>query len=87
MNRYGRGQREIPRENIYAHSFSDGHEVLVDLSVNIIDKTDIHNPTNREAYWTYRQNSFTPKGLNLRDFIILIKISKINFFSHPSKSN
>ena len=70
MNRYGRGQRETPGEHIYDHFFSDGHEVLVDLSVNIIDKRDIRNPTNREAYWTYRLNSFTPKGLNLRDFII-----------------
>ena len=26
-------------------------EGLVDLSVNIIDKTDIHNTANREAYF------------------------------------
>ena len=34
----------MPGEHLYAHFFSDGHEGLVDLSVNIIDKIDIHNP-------------------------------------------
>ena len=70
LNRYGRGQREMPREHLYAHFFSEGHEGLVDLSVNIIDKTDIRNPINREAYSTYRLNSFILKGMNLRDFIM-----------------
>ena len=60
----------MPGEHLHANFFSEGHKGLVDLSVNIIDKTDIHNPTNREAYWTYRLNSFIPKGLNLRDFIM-----------------
>ena len=60
----------MPGEHLYAHFFSDGHEGLVDLSVNIIYKTDIRDTTNREAYWTYRLNSFTLKGLNLRDFIM-----------------
>ena len=37
----------MPGEHLYAHFFSDDHEGLLDLSVNIIDKTDIHNPTYR----------------------------------------
>ena len=67
LKRYGKGQRNIPGEYLYAHSFTEGHEGLSDLSVNIIDRLDVTNPTDREGYWIYRLNTFVPNGLNLRD--------------------
>ena len=59
----------MPGEHLYAHFFSEGHDGLADLSVNIINKTDMQNPTDRKAYWIYKLNSFVPKGLNRHDFI------------------
>ena len=56
-------------EHLYAHFFSESYDGLADLSVNIIDRTDMHNPTDREAFWIYKLNSFVPKGLNQRDVI------------------
>ena len=40
------------------------HADLSDLSLNIIDKTDFNKPTEREAFWIYKLNTFIPKGLN-----------------------
>lgn len=64
-NHYGKGQRYIPGEHLYAHFFSEGHEGLADLDVNIL------NPTNRETFWTFELDTFVPKGLNLRDLMKL----------------
>lgn len=38
------------------------------MSVKIIDKTDVQDPTRREGYWTCKLDFLQPKGLNLRDF-------------------
>ena len=38
------------------------------ICVKIIDKTDINEPTKREGFGAYKLNSFTPQGLNQRDF-------------------
>ena len=54
--------------NIYSHFFSNGPEGVNDMTVLIIDKTDVKEPTRREAFWAYKLNSFVPRGLNLRDF-------------------
>ena len=67
LKRYGKGQHNIPGEHLYAHFFTEGHEGLSDITVNIIDRLDVKNPTEREGYWTYRLNTFVPNGLNLRD--------------------
>ena len=67
LTRYGKGQHNILGEHLYAHFFTECHEGLSDLIVNIIDRLDINNPTNREGYWIYRLNTFLPNGLNLRD--------------------
>ena len=65
LNRYGTGQQGISGEHLYAHFFSEGHVGLADLSVNIIDKTNSSNPTDREAFWVFKFHTFIPKGLNL----------------------
>lgn len=68
LQRYGRGQRGIPGEYLYAHFFSNGHGGLSDLSATIIDKTNVNNPTEREGFWTYKLNTLIPMGLNTCDF-------------------
>ena len=62
--RYGKGQREIPGEHLYSHSFSNRHEgvIRVNMTVLIIDKTDVREPTRRKAFWAYKLNSFVPIG-------------------------
>ena len=66
FKRYGKGQRNIPGEHLYAHFFKEGHEGLSDLTV-IIDRLDVKNLTEHEGYWIYRLNTFVPNGSNLRD--------------------
>ena len=65
LNRYGRGQRNIPGEHLYSHLFEDGHEGLNDLVVKIIDKMDTSDLTVRESFWVYKLNTFLPYRLNL----------------------
>ena len=48
--RYGKGQRGISGEHLYAHFFGVGHEGLSDVSVKIIDKTNVNEPTIREGF-------------------------------------
>ena len=59
----------MPGEHLHTHFFSEGHDDLADLSVNIIDRTDMHYPTDRKVFWIYKLYSFVPKGLNQHDFI------------------
>ena len=37
--------------------------------VKIIDRTYTNKHTEREKFWIYNLNSFTPNGPNLRDFM------------------
>ena len=67
LTRFGRGQRGICGEHLYSHFFSKGHSGLTDVSVPIIDKTDIGDPTTREGFWTHKLKCFTPLGLNIMD--------------------
>ena len=46
--------------NIYFHT-----SLATDMTVLIIDKMDVREPTRREAFWAYKLNSFVPGGLNL----------------------
>ena len=69
INRYARGQRGIPGEHLYVHFFQSDTNGMKDLSVMIIDKTDVKDPTWKEGFWTYKLNSFIPLGLNSVDFI------------------
>ena len=67
MIRFGRGQRGIPGEHLYKHSFEDGHKRLENMVVKIIDRTNIYDPTSKEGFLVYKLNSFAPNGLNLKD--------------------
>ena len=70
--RYGKGQRGISGEHLYAHFYEEGREGIENMAVKIIDKTSINEPTTRERFWTYKLNSFVPNGLNFRDFLIYL---------------
>ena len=48
LNRYGRGQRNIAGQHIYAHFFGEGHLGLRDFMVQVIDCTNVNNPTERK---------------------------------------
>ena len=69
MNRYGKGQRGLPGEHLYAHFYEEGHRGILDMSVKITDKTNVKEPTKREGFWAYRLKLFVPNGLNLREFL------------------
>ena len=45
-----------------------GHIGLCDVRVIIIDKTNVDRPTQREAFWVYKLDTFVPRGLYVRDF-------------------
>ena len=45
--RYGKGQRGISGEHLYAHFYEEGHEGIENMIVKIIDKTNINEPTTR----------------------------------------
>ena len=62
------GQRVIAGEHLYAHFCKADHEGMKDISVKIIDRTSLEDPTRREGFWAYKLDSFIPNGLNLRDF-------------------
>ena len=66
--RYGTGQRGIPVEHLYSHFFGNGHEGVNDMTVLIIDKTNVIEPTRREEFRAYKINLFAPRELNLRGF-------------------
>ena len=40
---------------------------LSDFLVQVIDVTDVNNPTERESFWIEKLNSYVPRGLNLRE--------------------
>ena len=51
-------------ESIYLNTVTfllmHGHEGLQDISIKIIDRTDTSKPTERETFWIYNLNTFTP---------------------------
>ena len=64
LNWYGRGQRGICGEHLYAHFWEDGHKCLKDANTQIIDVTNVRDTTYREAFWIEKWNSCLPLGLN-----------------------
>ena len=47
--------RGVCRESICTHiSLRKGHDGLKYLKVQIIDKTDVCKPTEREAFWAFK---------------------------------
>lgn len=65
LSRYGKGQRGICGQNLYAHFYSQGHNGLEDIQIQIIDVTDVSQPTIREGFWVEKINCYEPKGLNV----------------------
>jgi hypothetical protein len=53
---------------LHAYTDTDSCKYSFDLRVIIIDKTNMNDPTKREAFWAYNLDTFVPKGLNVRDF-------------------
>ena len=49
--RYGKGKKGMPGEHLYSHFFAEGHVGLNDVTEQIIDRTDVTEPTEREAFW------------------------------------
>ena len=68
LKRFGKGQRGIAGEHLHAHFYEEGQKRVEDIQVKIIDQTDVNDPTFKEGFWTYKLDTFVPKGLNLRDF-------------------
>ena len=60
LRRYRRGQRGICGEHFYAHFCEEGHNVLEFMFVQIIDITDVSEPTGREAYWIEMLKCYSP---------------------------
>ena len=67
LRRYEWGQRGIWGEHLYAHVFEDGHIGLGDGSVQIIDVTDVRDPTVREGFWIQKLKCYVPLELNLME--------------------
>ena len=66
LRKYGQGIRHMAGEHLYAHFFGEEHEVLADLRVIIIDKTNMNDPRRGEAFWAYNLDKFAPKGRTIR---------------------
>ena len=54
-----RGKRGISGEHLYSHFFAEDHVGL----------TDVTKPTEMEALWAFKLDSFVPQGLNHKDFM------------------
>ena len=58
------GNGGICSEHLYAHFFSEGHHRIDEVQVQIIDVTDVIQPTVREIYWIDKLNCLASLGLN-----------------------
>lgn len=65
LRQYERGQRGISGEHLYADVYGDGHICVRDVSVQIIDVTDVRDPALREGFWIEKLKCYAPMGLNL----------------------
>ena len=65
--RYGKGQKEICGKHLYSHFYTEGHSGIKDFSVQVIDVTDVNNPTERESFWIEKLKTYIPMGLNVRE--------------------
>ena len=50
LDRFGRGQREICGQHLYAHFFEEGHSGLRDFLAQVIDVTNLNNPSERGEF-------------------------------------
>ena len=58
------------QEYLYSHFESEGHNgFLKDVSITLIDKTDVSDPTKRETFWMHTLKTLAPYGVNVEDGI------------------
>ena len=56
------------QKHLYEHFDLPGYtNVLADVTVTLIDKADLRDPTEREDYWIYTLKTKAPVGLNMED--------------------
>ena len=48
MMRYRKGRA---KGKLYAHYYTEGHESLMDVEIQVIDITDVNRPNERERFW------------------------------------
>ena len=65
--RYGKGQKKICGKHLYSHFYTEGHSGIKDFSVQVIDVTDVNNPTERKSFWIEKLKTYIPMGLNVRE--------------------
>ena len=55
----------------YLHEHFDlpGHTSFLDVTVTLLDKTDLRNPTERD-YWIYTLKTKVPLGLNMENGLL-----------------
>ena len=46
-----KGIRGMGGQTLYAHFYTEGHEGLMDLEIQVIDVTDVNRPNERESFW------------------------------------
>ena len=67
MMRYGKRQRGMGGQKLYAHFYTEVHEGLMDLKIQVIDVTDVSRPNERIRFWIEKLNTYCPRGLNIRE--------------------
>ena len=74
MNDYKESDRkflrgeEIKQKSLHEHFWSDSHQSFEeDVSICLIDKTDLSDLHNREYYWMRTLKTITPFGLNTEE--------------------
>ena len=54
------------QEHLFEHFNSEGHNgFLPDVSVTLMDKTDVKDPIKPEHYWRHTLKYLAPHGLNV----------------------
>ena len=60
---------------LYRHFWSEGHNGLSDMSVQLIDRVNGEELLReKEGQWAYRLNTLDPHGLNDNDFFFFFRI-------------
>ena len=67
MMRYFKGQQGMGGQKLYAHFYTEGHEGLISLEIQVIDVTDLKRPNERESFWIEKLNTYVlPKGIKYK---------------------
>ena len=58
------------QQHLFEHFSAEGHHsFLEDVSITLMDKTDLSNPLQRENYWRSALKTTAPWGLNVEDCV------------------